>query len=166
MSEALVWVDVMVGVLGVVTEIDSHPVDHAVERAGVSGVIRADGGVSLAADVGGLVGREDEAMGLIDAAAADFLTDGGGLHPHLAATCRNRFTGLDINDFDAHDDDAWVLYDGNTDWTQAKDLSKQSRQLHELQRLWLIEVVKYNVLPLDDSGRSNGPTRRRPGAPR
>ena len=23
-------------------------------------------------------------------------------------------------------------------------------KLHELQRLWLIEAVKYNVLPLDD----------------
>ena len=26
----------------------------------------------------------------------------------------------------AFDDDVWELYDGNTDWTQAKDLSKES----------------------------------------
>ena len=49
------------------------------------------------------------------------------------------------------DDDVWELYDGNTDWTQSKDLAKDNPQkLHELQRLWLIEAVKYNVLPLDD----------------
>jgi arylsulfatase A-like enzyme len=51
----------------------------------------------------------------------------------------------------AFDDDVWELYDGSKDWTQAKDLSKENPQkLHELQRLWLIEAVKYNVLPLDD----------------
>jgi arylsulfatase len=51
----------------------------------------------------------------------------------------------------AFDDDVWELYDGSKDWTQSKDLSKQMpEKLHELQRLWLIEAVKYNVLPLDD----------------
>ncbi|MDO3638158.1 arylsulfatase [Mycolicibacterium arseniciresistens] len=51
----------------------------------------------------------------------------------------------------AFDDDVWELYDGNVDWTQANDLSEQNPgKLHELQRLWLIEAVKYNVLPLDD----------------
>ena len=51
----------------------------------------------------------------------------------------------------ALDDDVWELYDGNSDWTQANDLSKAyPEKLHELQRLWLIEAVKYNVLPLDD----------------
>src|SRR6185295_853544 len=49
------------------------------------------------------------------------------------------------------DDDVWELYDTNTDWTQAKDLSKEMpEKLHELQRLWLIEATRYNVLPLDD----------------
>jgi arylsulfatase A-like enzyme len=51
----------------------------------------------------------------------------------------------------AFDDDVWELYDGSTDWTQANDLAKKMpEKLHELQRLWLIEAVKYNVLPLDD----------------
>jgi arylsulfatase A-like enzyme len=51
----------------------------------------------------------------------------------------------------AFDDDVWELYDGNKDWTQSRDLSKEMpEKLHELQRLWLIEAVKYNVLPLDD----------------
>ena len=49
------------------------------------------------------------------------------------------------------DEDVWELYDTGADWTQAHDLSKEMPdKLHELQRLWLIEAVKYNVLPLDD----------------
>jgi arylsulfatase A-like enzyme len=51
----------------------------------------------------------------------------------------------------AFDDDVWELYDTTKDWTQAKDLSKQMpEKLHELQRLWLIEATRYNVLPMDD----------------
>jgi arylsulfatase len=50
----------------------------------------------------------------------------------------------------AFDDDVWELY-GPDDWTQAHDVSKENpEKLHELQRLFLIEAVKYNVLPLDD----------------
>jgi arylsulfatase len=49
------------------------------------------------------------------------------------------------------DEDVWELYDTTKDWSQSKDLAKENPQkLHELQRLWLIEAVKYNVLPLDD----------------
>jgi arylsulfatase A-like enzyme len=48
------------------------------------------------------------------------------------------------------DQDIWELY-GPDDWTQAHDLSKANpEKLAELQRLWLIEAVKYNVVPLDD----------------
>jgi arylsulfatase A-like enzyme len=51
----------------------------------------------------------------------------------------------------AIDDDVWELYDTATDWSQAHDLAgKHPEILKELQRLWLIEAVKYNVLPLDD----------------
>lgn len=53
----------------------------------------------------------------------------------------------------AFDDDVWELYDGTADYSQARDLSKeQPDRLHALQRLWLIEAVKYNVLPIDDRG--------------
>ena len=49
------------------------------------------------------------------------------------------------------DDDNWELYDTNKDWSQANNLAKQMpEKLHELQRLWLIEAARYNVLPLDD----------------
>jgi arylsulfatase len=51
----------------------------------------------------------------------------------------------------ALDDDVWELYDTAKDWSQANDLSKQMPgKLHELQRLWLIEATRYNVLPIDD----------------
>jgi arylsulfatase len=51
----------------------------------------------------------------------------------------------------AFDDDVWELYDGASDYSQARDLAaEQPGRLAELQRLWLIEAVKYNVLPMDD----------------
>jgi len=48
------------------------------------------------------------------------------------------------------DADVWELYapDG---WTQAHDLAEeQPGRLAELERLFLIEAARYNVLPLDD----------------
>ena len=51
----------------------------------------------------------------------------------------------------AFDDDVWELYDTTTDWTQAHDLAGQyPDKLRDLQRQFLIEAAKYNVLPLDD----------------
>ena len=51
----------------------------------------------------------------------------------------------------AFDDDDWELYDTTKDWTQSEDLAQQyPEKLHELQRLWLIEAARHNVLPLDD----------------
>ena len=48
------------------------------------------------------------------------------------------------------DDDVWELY-APDDWTQANDLAaEQPERLRDLQRLFLIEAGKYNVLPLDD----------------
>jgi arylsulfatase A-like enzyme len=49
------------------------------------------------------------------------------------------------------DDDVWELYDTNTDWTQARDLANERPdKLRELQRMFLIEAARHNVLPLDD----------------
>jgi hypothetical protein len=65
----------------------------------------------------------------------------------------------------AFDDDVWELYDTSTDWSQARDLSKKyPEKLHELQRLWLIEATRYNVLPLDDdtASRMNSDSAGRP----
>jgi arylsulfatase len=48
------------------------------------------------------------------------------------------------------DDDVWELY-GPDDWTQSRDIAaEQPDRLAHLQRLFLIEAAKYNVLPLDD----------------
>jgi arylsulfatase A-like enzyme len=52
----------------------------------------------------------------------------------------------------AFDDDLWELYDGS-DFSQARNLATEHPEmLAKLQRLWLIEATKYNVLPLDDRG--------------
>ena len=51
----------------------------------------------------------------------------------------------------AFDDDVWELYDGTSDYSQAHDLAADHPEmLAKLQRLWLIEAVKYNVVPMDD----------------
>jgi arylsulfatase len=48
--------------------------------------------------------------------------------------------------------DVWELY-APDDWTQSSNLAKKHPdKLAELQRLWLIEAVKYNCVPLDDRG--------------
>ena len=53
----------------------------------------------------------------------------------------------------AFDDDIWELYDGAVDYSQAHDLAaEQPDRLARLQRLWIIEATKYNVLPIDDRG--------------
>lgn len=50
----------------------------------------------------------------------------------------------------ALDDDVWELY-APDDWTQARDLAAANPdKLAELQRMFLIEAVRHNVLPLDD----------------
>jgi arylsulfatase len=49
------------------------------------------------------------------------------------------------------EDDVWELYDTTKDWSQAHDLAAEMpEKLRELQRQFLIEAVRYNVLPLDD----------------
>jgi arylsulfatase len=76
----------------------------------------------------------------------------GVYHKGWTAVTRHRTpwenTGSKVPPFD---DDVWELYDTTKDWSQSKDLAKEMpEKLHELQRLWLIEAVKYNVVPLDD----------------
>jgi arylsulfatase A-like enzyme len=74
----------------------------------------------------------------------------GIYHKGWTAVTRHSTPWLMTAAMPAFDDDVWELYD-DTDWTQARDLAaEQPERLAELQRLWLIEVSKYNVLPLDD----------------
>ena len=63
------------------------------------------------------------------------------------------------------DADDWELYDTNTDWSQAHDLSKEMpEKLRQMQYLFMIEAAKYNVFPLDDRRyeRFNAATAGRP----
>jgi arylsulfatase A-like enzyme len=49
-----------------------------------------------------------------------------------------------------YDADVWELYSPD-DWTQSRSIAKENPdKLRDLQRLFLIEATKYNVLPLDD----------------
>ncbi|HEX2328789.1 MAG TPA: arylsulfatase [Candidatus Angelobacter sp.] len=81
----------------------------------------------------------------------EMLCNRGIYHKGWSAVTRHFTPWLLTAGAPAFDDDVWELYDGNKDWTQAHDLAKEMpEKLHELQRLWLIEAAKYNVLPLDD----------------
>jgi Sulfatase len=76
----------------------------------------------------------------------------GIYHKGWTAVTRHKTPWLLVGErVPAFDDDVWELYDTTKDWSQANDLSKQMpEKLHQLQRLWLIEATRYNVLPLDD----------------
>ncbi|WP_154796375.1 arylsulfatase [Occultella kanbiaonis] len=76
----------------------------------------------------------------------------GIYHRGWSAVTKHRtpwvMTGATVPPFD---DDLWELYDGATDFSQAHDLAAERPDLlARLQRLWLIEATKYNVLPMDD----------------
>jgi arylsulfatase A-like enzyme len=92
-----------------------------------------------------------------DAQAADrhqtqyfeMMVNRGIYHKGWTAVTRHSIPWMPIQ-MPAYDDDVWELY-APDDWTQAHNLAKEMpEKLHELQRLFLIEAVKYNVLPLDD----------------
>ena len=75
----------------------------------------------------------------------------GIYHQGWTAVTRHSVPWLFGAELPALDDDVWELYDTNSDWSQAHDLAAEHPDiLAKLQRLWLIEAVKYNVLPLDD----------------
>ena len=57
----------------------------------------------------------------------------------------------------------WELYNVAEDFSQANNLAKSNpEKLRELQRLFYIEAVKYNVLPLDNSKVERLDVRNRP----
>jgi arylsulfatase A-like enzyme len=92
-----------------------------------------------------------------DASAADRRTtqyfemfcNRGIYHEGWTAVTRHSIPWM-ATEMPAFADDVWELY-GPDDWTQAHDLADQEpEKLAELQRLFLEEARKYNVLPLDD----------------
>ena len=76
----------------------------------------------------------------------------GIYHKGWTAVTRHKTPWLLVGEeVPAFDDDVWELYDTGVDWTQFEDLAaRHPEKLHELQRLFLIEATKNNVLPLDD----------------
>ncbi len=76
----------------------------------------------------------------------------GIYHKGWTAVTRHKTPWLLVGeDVPAFDDDVWELYDTSADWTQAEDLAaREPERLHHLQRLFVIEATKNNVLPLDD----------------
>ena len=74
----------------------------------------------------------------------------GIYHKGWAAVTRHSIPWDATAEMPAYDDDVWELY-GPDDWTQSRNLAaEQPERLAELQRLFLIEAARYNVLPLDD----------------
>jgi arylsulfatase A-like enzyme len=77
----------------------------------------------------------------------------GIYHKGWSAVTKHRTPWLMVgNEPPAFDDDVWELYDGSGgDYSQSSDLAADNpKMLAKLQRLWLIEATKYNVLPMDD----------------
>jgi arylsulfatase len=76
----------------------------------------------------------------------------GIYHRGWSAVTKHRTPWIMVGgELPAFDDDLWELYDGTSDYSQARNLAaEQPEMLAKLQRLWLIEATKYNVLPMDD----------------
>ncbi|WP_433782601.1 arylsulfatase [Actinomycetospora sp. CA-101289] len=74
----------------------------------------------------------------------------GIYHQGWTAVTRHSTPWLSGEALPALDDDVWELY-APDDWTQSRDVAADHpERLRHLQRLFLIEAAKYNVLPLDD----------------
>jgi len=74
----------------------------------------------------------------------------GIYHQGWTAVTRHSVPWVTNAELPAITDDTWELY-GPDDWTQSHDIAAENPdKLAELQRLFLIEATKYNVLPLDD----------------
>ena len=92
--------------------------------------------------------RDDNAPETHEVQYFEIMGNRGIYHQGWTAVTKHRTPWL--MDAPPFDDDIWELY-GPDDWTQAHNLaSANPAKLAELQRLWLIEAAKYNVIPLDD----------------
>ncbi|MGR4064604.1 MAG: sulfatase-like hydrolase/transferase [Vulcanimicrobiaceae bacterium] len=80
----------------------------------------------------------------------EMLVNRGVYHKGWSACTIHSIPWIMTGTLPAYDDDVWELY-GPDDWTQSKNIAKENpEKLREMQRQFLIEAVKYNVLPLDD----------------
>jgi arylsulfatase A-like enzyme len=130
-----------------------HVIDVAptvLEAAGLPAPMSVNGiqqapleGVSMLATL-----RDGNAPESHDVQYFEIMGNRGIYHQGWTAVTKHRTPWL--MDAPPFDQDMWELY-GPDDWTQAHNLAAENPEmLAELQRLWLIEAVKYNVVPLDD----------------
>ena len=92
--------------------------------------------------------RDGSAPETHDVQYFEIMGNRGIYHQGWTAVTKHRTPWL--ADAPPFDQDVWELY-GPNDWTQAHNIARENpEKLAELQRLWLIEAVKYNVVPLDD----------------
>ncbi len=96
--------------------------------------------------------REESAAERHDLQYFEMFANRGIYHQGWSAVTKHRTPWVMVGgELPAFDDDVWELYDGTTDFSQSRDLAAEHpEKLAELQRLWLIEATKYNVLPMDD----------------
>ena len=131
-----------------------HVIDVAptiLEAAGLPAPISVNGiqqapleGVSMLPTL-----RDGEAPETHEVQYFEMFGNRGIYHNGWTAVTKHR-TPWSIDPPSAFDDDTWELY-GPDDWTQAHNLAAENpKKLADMQRLWLIEAVKYNVVPLDD----------------
>jgi hypothetical protein len=106
---------------------------------------------------------DEQALETRDTQYFEIMCNRGIYHKGWVAGTLHRLPGGEpMRDLEA---DIWELYDTNVDWTQSRDLAaERPDKLATLQRLFLIEAAKYNVLPLDDRSveRINPDTAGRP----
>ena len=77
----------------------------------------------------------------------------GIYHRGWSAVTKHRTPWVLVGELPPFDDDVRELYDGSRDYSQGRNLATDNPEmLAKLQRLWLIEATKYNVLPMDDRG--------------
>jgi arylsulfatase A-like enzyme len=133
-----------------------HVIDVAptiLEAAGLPAPLSVNGiaqapleGVSMLSTL-----RDANAAETHDVQYFEMMGNRGLYHQGWTAVTRHR-TPWEVGVPPPFDEDVWELY-APEDWTQSHDLAKENpAKLAELQRLWLIEAVKYNVVPLDDRG--------------
>jgi arylsulfatase len=97
--------------------------------------------------------RRPAAAGRHDLQYFEMFGNRGIYHRGWSAVTKHRTPWVMVGDLPPFDDDVWELYDGAaTTARPATSPPTTARSLAKLQRLWLIEATKYNVLPMDDRG--------------
>jgi arylsulfatase A-like enzyme len=111
---------------------------HGVQQAPIEGVSMA------------YTFDDPQAAGRHETQYFEMFVNRGIYHKGWTAVTKHSTPWLMAAELPPYDQDVWELY-GPDDWTQARNVAgEHPEKLRDLQRLFLIEAAKYNVLPLDD----------------